>query len=243
MSHFLKGLSADKFNQKYPVGSSFKYFPIMGIPNSVDVVTSSKAWALSHGAVVVRVNGCDGDLPVEQMTPVVKDKHIEESAELRKAAERYTRTFKAHKENAMGADELAAWDEATNEFFELIDNDEINIIASLLAKQEAAEKEIHGLKMKLSDAGCLLVEWKQRVEKADKERDELEMSQNVANDATCIWKGRAKAAETRLLVPVKLPSEFYFHSSAENIPVMRAKHVKEAIRAAGFLVEGGSNDH
>ncbi|HHH0281393.1 TPA: hypothetical protein ACPZNW_004459, partial [Yersinia enterocolitica] len=35
---------------------------------------------------------------------------------------------------------------------------------------DAAQKEINNLKIKLSDAGCLLVEWKQRVEKAEKER-------------------------------------------------------------------------
>ncbi|HEN3429927.1 TPA: hypothetical protein ACLFOO_004597 [Yersinia enterocolitica] len=38
---------------------------------------------------------------------------------------------------------------------------------------DAAQKEINNLKIKLSDAGCLLVEWKQRVEKAEKERDAL----------------------------------------------------------------------
>ncbi|WP_235942351.1 hypothetical protein [Yersinia thracica] len=55
---------------------------------------------------------------------------------------------------------------------------------SLIAQLEAAQKEVHGLKMKLSDAGCLLVEWKQRVEKAEKERDDLlnqEFQQRLAN--------------------------------------------------------------
>ncbi|HII3672150.1 TPA: hypothetical protein ACY3XY_002435 [Yersinia enterocolitica] len=54
----------------------------------------------------------------------------------------------------------------------------------LIAQLEAAQKEVHGLKMKLSDAGCLLVEWKQRVEKAEKERDDLlnqEFQQRLAN--------------------------------------------------------------
>lgn len=112
-------------------------------------------------------------------------------------------------------------------------------ILDLLAKQEAAEKEIHGLKMNLSDAGCLLVEWKQRVEKADKERDELEMSLNVANDATCIWKGRAEAAEARLLVPVKLPTEefnIYYGDFKDRGYIKEA--VIRVIHDAGFLVEG-----
>ncbi|CNL93741.1 hypothetical protein [Yersinia aleksiciae] len=54
----------------------------------------------------------------------------------------------------------------------------------LIAQLEAAQKEVHGLKMKLSDAGCLLVERKQRVEKAEKERDDLlnqEFQQRLAN--------------------------------------------------------------
>ncbi|MGE4865881.1 Lar family restriction alleviation protein, partial [Yersinia enterocolitica] len=38
---------------------------------------------------------------------------------------------------------------------------------ALITQLEAAQKEIHDLKMKLSDAGCLLVEWKHRVEKAE----------------------------------------------------------------------------
>ncbi|MFM0958482.1 hypothetical protein WFM01_03200 [Yersinia enterocolitica] len=48
----------------------------------------------------------------------------------------------------------------------------------------AAQKELHDFKMKLSDAGCLLVEWKNRVEKAEKERDDLlnqEFQQRLAN--------------------------------------------------------------
>lgn len=39
---------------------------------------------------------------------------------------------------------------------------------SLIAQLEAAQKENHDLKMKLSDAGCLLVEWKQRVEQSER---------------------------------------------------------------------------
>ncbi|HHG0427558.1 TPA: hypothetical protein ACPTCW_004238 [Yersinia enterocolitica] len=49
---------------------------------------------------------------------------------------------------------------------------------------DSALKEIHNLKIKLSDAGCLLVEWKQRVERAEKERDDLlnqEFQQRLAN--------------------------------------------------------------
>ncbi|WP_432321813.1 hypothetical protein [Yersinia enterocolitica] len=71
MSHFLKGLSAEIFNQKYPVGSRFNYFSVKGIPDSVEVVTRTEAWALGHGDVVVSVNGRAGGLHIEHMKPVV----------------------------------------------------------------------------------------------------------------------------------------------------------------------------
>ncbi|HHL2709900.1 TPA: hypothetical protein ACQ39K_001399 [Yersinia enterocolitica] len=77
MSHFLKGLSADTFNQKYPVGSRFHYFSVKGIPDSVEVVTRTEAWALGHGAVVVSVNGRAGGLHIEHMKPVAVNKNIE----------------------------------------------------------------------------------------------------------------------------------------------------------------------
>jgi hypothetical protein len=61
MSHFLKGLSAKRFNQKYPVG----------IPDCVEVVTRTEAWALGHGAVVVSVNGRAGGLSIEHLKPAI----------------------------------------------------------------------------------------------------------------------------------------------------------------------------
>lgn len=71
MSHFLKGLSADKFNQKYPVGTRFHYFSVKGIPDSVEVVTRTEAWALGHGAVVVSVNGRAGGLSIDHLKPAI----------------------------------------------------------------------------------------------------------------------------------------------------------------------------
>ncbi|WP_206186968.1 hypothetical protein [Yersinia massiliensis] len=55
-------------------------------------------------------------------------------------------------------------------------------INALIAQLEAAQKEIHGLKMKLSDAGCLLVEWKQRVEQSDLRASTLEAELSAANE-------------------------------------------------------------
>ncbi|WP_145522755.1 hypothetical protein [Yersinia bercovieri] len=53
---------------------------------------------------------------------------------------------------------------------------------SLIAQLEAAQKEIHDLKMKLSDAGCLLVEWKQRVEQSEYTANKTEAELSAANE-------------------------------------------------------------
>ncbi|HDL7813863.1 TPA: hypothetical protein PXP47_003911 [Yersinia enterocolitica] len=70
MSYFLKDISADIFNQIYPIGSRFEYFPVMGIPDSIEVVTRTKAWVLGPNAVVVSVKGLVGGLSVRQMNPI-----------------------------------------------------------------------------------------------------------------------------------------------------------------------------
>ncbi|CNJ92591.1 Uncharacterised protein [Yersinia mollaretii] len=71
MNHFLTGICADMFNQKFPIGSRFNYFPVKGIPDSVEVVTRTEAWALGHGAVVVSVNGRVGGVSITHLKPTV----------------------------------------------------------------------------------------------------------------------------------------------------------------------------
>lgn len=51
---------------------------------------------------------------------------------LREAAEKYRTTYAAHLKNPRNYDALDAWDEATSEFMALVNNDELNIIASLI---------------------------------------------------------------------------------------------------------------
>lgn len=69
---------------------------------------------------------------------------------------------------------------------------------ALIAQLEAAQKERDELKMKLSDAGCLLVEWKQRVEKAENERDLLAVQLEIATERSGINFDRAQKAEAAL---------------------------------------------
>ncbi|ENB7486560.1 ead/Ea22-like family protein [Citrobacter koseri] len=51
---------------------------------------------------------------------------------LREAAEKYRTTYAAHLKNPRNYDALDAWDKATSEFMALVNNDELNIIASLI---------------------------------------------------------------------------------------------------------------
>ncbi|HEN3625414.1 TPA: hypothetical protein U5E31_002060 [Yersinia enterocolitica] len=98
---------------------------------------------------------------------------------------------------------------------------------ALIAQLEAAQKEIHGLKMKLSDAACLLVEWKKRVEKAE---------------------AALSAANERLSKPVVLPDDGLEDcinmwpdnwrndfDTGYNFGIWRCE---QNIKAAGFTVEG-----
>ncbi|EKN3995807.1 hypothetical protein [Yersinia enterocolitica] len=186
MSHFLKGLSADKFNQKYPVGSCFHYFSIKGIPDSVEVVTRTEAWALGHGDVVVSVNGRAGGLHIEHMKPVAVNKNIEGLIS-----------------------EPVAWTDA-DELADMASNTYGNIF-------NAKYIDIH-------NGRWFPLYSKEYV-------DSLVAQLEAENE--------------KLLVPVKLPTDEIgeaasFMSATEVIPV---SIVIELIKAAGYPVEGGSNDH
>ncbi|HDU2652352.1 TPA: hypothetical protein RFB66_002490 [Yersinia enterocolitica] len=79
--------------------------------------------------------------------------------------------------------------------------------------------------MKLSDAGCLLVEWKQRVEQSERRANTLEVALSAANE--------------KLSKPVVLPEVVVVNISGKYpIEVMYASKVKTFLKAAGFTVEG-----
>lgn len=61
--------------------------------------------------------------------------------ELKAAADKYSLTLKAHRENPGDADALVAWDLATHELCEIMDNNETNIIVDLLTALDEAQKE------------------------------------------------------------------------------------------------------
>ncbi|EQB9714505.1 ead/Ea22-like family protein [Yersinia enterocolitica] len=124
------------------------------------------------------------------------------------------------------------------------------VILDLIAQLEAAQKEIHDLKMKLSDAGCLLVEWKHRVEKA-------EAALSAANE-----KLKGEQVPVAVIVLSKNWPDTgrkvidYYIEKIQHLPVgtelftapqkpvvlssstvMSRAYVVQAIKAAGFTVE------
>jgi hypothetical protein len=70
MKNVLRKVSASEFNRRFPIGSRFRYFPVVGIPDGEDVVTRSKAWSLRNGKVVVRVEGKIGGVSVYRLEPL-----------------------------------------------------------------------------------------------------------------------------------------------------------------------------
>lgn len=66
MNNLLRNLSARRFNQLYTVGARFRYYPVPGIPDAVEVVTESEAWELC-GRSVVKVSGRIGGVSVSHL--------------------------------------------------------------------------------------------------------------------------------------------------------------------------------
>ncbi|STT91721.1 Uncharacterised protein [Klebsiella pneumoniae] len=60
MKYLLRNISADIFNRRYPVGSRFRYYIVPGMPEVEVVTTTSEAWHVRNGRLVVRVEGKSG---------------------------------------------------------------------------------------------------------------------------------------------------------------------------------------
>lgn len=59
-------MTAQEFNEIYPVGTAVTYFPIMG-EEGRETKTRSEAWELGHGAVVVLVEGQTGGVSIDHL--------------------------------------------------------------------------------------------------------------------------------------------------------------------------------
>lgn len=52
--------SASEWNERYPVGTPVKYFPVLPGTDFMETKTRSEAWELGHGESVVKVEGVTG---------------------------------------------------------------------------------------------------------------------------------------------------------------------------------------
>lgn len=71
-------------------------------------------------------------------------------SELKAAAKKYSVTLMAHLENSQDYSMLDAWDKATAEFTNVINNDEMDIIVSILAELEASTARAERLEAALA---------------------------------------------------------------------------------------------
>ncbi len=69
MKRLLKNMGTKRFNQLYPVGSRFNYYPVPGVPDSYEVATRYEAWCMFNGNIVVRVVGRIGGVSVNKLEP------------------------------------------------------------------------------------------------------------------------------------------------------------------------------
>ncbi|MFM1041141.1 hypothetical protein WFK21_09910 [Yersinia enterocolitica] len=130
-------------------------------------------------------------------------------------------------------------------------------IEQLIAQLEAAQKEIHDLKMKLSDAGCLLVEWKHRVEQSEYTANKAEAALSAAQLDATRWRALLSSPAIRILGHAGLQDDkpidgHYCHFGMEvwshYEPYYDNKKAGELITryadnmiAAGFTVEGNAD--
>ena len=64
-------MTADEFNELYPVGTAVRYHSIIDSREYIDSKTRTTAWTLGHGAAVVSVNGFSGGVGLEALDIVL----------------------------------------------------------------------------------------------------------------------------------------------------------------------------
>ncbi|ASL89068.1 hypothetical protein BVG97_16265 [Serratia marcescens] len=139
---------------------------------------------------------------------------MDKFSELKAAAAKYSLALNAHRENPTDKGALCAWDTADGEFFALINNNEMEIIIALLAELEAKDKRIANLEFEQGGYGYSVIE------------DLNEKAKRIAE------------LEAKLATPVRLPGSFYPDGDIECPLVVELDEAVEAIRTAGFTVEG-----
>lgn len=64
-------MSAEEFNQQYPIGTHVTYFPVTGrLSGESRTTTRSKAWTLESGQVLVLIEGKTGGVHIDNVVVV-----------------------------------------------------------------------------------------------------------------------------------------------------------------------------
>lgn len=59
------GVTVDLWNAMYPVGTTVRYWPVLGSSFYVDTKTRSEAWAIGDGSILVSLEGRSGGVSIE----------------------------------------------------------------------------------------------------------------------------------------------------------------------------------
>ncbi|WP_145512448.1 hypothetical protein [Yersinia kristensenii] len=148
-------------------------------------------------------------------------------AVLQRAVKNYINTFEQHKAKPLNAEALHVWDAADAELSAVINNDETNIIISLLEQLEVAQKERDALREVHIGAGS---NTRAAADIYFQLIEELEVPAGGSLVGVIDnLKAELSAANEKLSKPVVLSSS----------TVMSRACAVRAIKAAGFTVEGG----
>lgn len=116
---------------------------------------------------------------------------------LREAAEKYRTTYAAHLKNPRNYDALDAWDKATSEFMALVNNDELNIIASLIDEIDMETGYREGAFVACNRWHTKFRETEAKLEAAEKRIAELrEWNAGLAQES-CLQQQRIAELESR----------------------------------------------
>lgn len=77
----MRAMRATEFSDTYPAGTEMLYHPVRGDMHAEWVTVRSEAWALGHGAVVVKVTGHSGGVLTEHLQPMPSRPATEEDRE------------------------------------------------------------------------------------------------------------------------------------------------------------------
>lgn len=168
--------------------------------------------------------------------------------ELAQAAEKYRLTLEAHRQNPRNYDALDAWDKASSEFMALVNNDELNIISSLLDKLETEEGYRKGAFLACNRWHNKFRQTEDKLETEERRNAELVEALEKAQARSSKWieayhkavsvgaryEERIAELESRT---VKMPEPFKLAKSSSGLTYYYADEVNEALSAAGIKWE------